>query len=101
MDIDISQISCESVLSKYRPALADVINGRYTQKTRVHGAPSLSPIVPGAPSWAVKSDTGVAAPLRNITNVQTTPSRRDVWSTTSDPNQTFDQLRLVSVYVFI
>ena len=80
---------------------ADVINGRYTQKTRVHGAPSLSAIVPGAPSWAVKSDAGVAAPLRNITNVQTTPSRRDVWSTsaTSDPNQTIDQLRLVSVCV--
>ena len=76
----------------------DVINGRYTQKTRVHGAPSLSSIVPGAPSWAVKTDAGVAAPLRNITNVQ---SRRDVWSTsaTSDPNQTIDQLRLVSVCV--
>lgn len=73
----------------------EVINGRYIQKTMVHGAPSLSPIVPGAPSWAVKSDAGVAAPLRNITNVQTTPSRRDVWSTsaTSDPNQTIDQLR--------
>ena len=73
------------------------------RKQGFHGTPSLSPIIPGTLSWAVNSDAGVAAPLRNITNVQTTPSRRDVWSTsaTSDPNQTIDQLRLVSVCVII
>ena len=82
---------------------AEVINGRYTQKRRLSGAPSLSPIIPGAPSWAVKSDTGVAVPLRNITNVQTTPSTRHdrPTSATSDPNQTVDQLRSVNMCVVI
>ena len=49
----------------------------------------------------MKSDTGVAVPLRNITNVQTTPSTRHdrPTSATSDPNQTVDQLRLVNNYV--
>lgn len=42
---------------------ADAINGRYTLKIRISGPPSISPIVPGAPSWAVKNAAGVAVPL--------------------------------------
>ena len=97
-------LHCSSTISKgIAIKSADVINGRYTQKRRISGAPSSLPIVPGAPSWAVKSDTGVAAPLRNVTNLQTTSSigHDRCTSATSDPNQTVDQLRSVNIRVVI